>query len=362
MMRLMCATSRRVLVFRCLGIAALLTSLPTAHGAEPQVGLRSLAMGDSLRAMATQSEGMLLNPSGLALTKQFQVSGFYSLRLPSVGHFLHASMSDSITNSHFALGLYYNYLHETPHFAYRLRNGGDSFAQTVQGAEIIRTGHESGTALAVPIGERVSIGATLKYGYYTLRSQLGQDMAPPGQSAADGRIDAENGVDLGSVGHVVTFDVGATVRPFGGLHIGVVGQNLWPHGYEMPTLLGIGLGYQFTDRLMLAADTVINFTGNETCVDMSGASCGETVRRTTVRFGIGGEYAIAGKVPLRLGYLYDDNLHRHHATFGLGYMSSDPGFALDVSVRQAVNAGQETVLLIGFRILRDAVPSGEGGP
>jgi hypothetical protein len=28
---------------------------------------------------------------------------------------------------------------------------------------------------------------------------------------------------------------------------------------------------------MLAADTVINFTGNETCVDMSGATCGETV-------------------------------------------------------------------------------------
>jgi hypothetical protein len=228
-----------------LELQQLLTSISASDGSRCGACrsdcARSLAMGDSLRAMATQSEGMLLNPSGLALTKQFQVSGFYSLRLPSVGHFLHASMSDSITNSHFALGLYYNYLHETPHFAYRLRNGGDSFAQTVQGAEIIRTGHESGTALAIPIGERVSIGATLKYGYYTLRSQLGQDMAPPGQSAADGRIDAENGVDLGSVGHVVTFDVGATVRPFGGLHIGVVGQNLWPHGYEMPTLLGIGL-------------------------------------------------------------------------------------------------------------------------
>ncbi|MBP6609225.1 MAG: hypothetical protein KA258_06595, partial [Deltaproteobacteria bacterium] len=64
-------------------LAVLLTGSAVAQAAEPQVGVRSLAMGDSLRAMATQSEGMLLNPSGLALTKQFQATGFYSLRLPS---------------------------------------------------------------------------------------------------------------------------------------------------------------------------------------------------------------------------------------------------------------------------------------
>ena len=75
--------SRRTWVSALL--AVLLTGSAVAHAAEPQVGVRSLAMGDSLRAMATQSEGMLLNPSGLALTKQFQATGFYSLRLPSFG-------------------------------------------------------------------------------------------------------------------------------------------------------------------------------------------------------------------------------------------------------------------------------------
>ena len=347
---------------RFVGCAASLLLVSIAHAAEPQVGLRSLAMGDSLRAMATQSEGLLLNPSGIAITKQFQASGFYSLRLPSFGHFLHASLADSVTNRYFALGLYYNYVYEKPRFAYRLRSGGEAFTQTVYGTEIVRTGHETGSAVAIPIGERVAIGATVKYANYSLRSQLGQDMAPPGLSAADSRIDAEKGVDLGSTGHIVTFDIGATFRPMGGLHIGVVGQNLWPHGYELPTLLGMGLGYQFTDRLMLAVDTVVNFTGNEACSDMSGATCGETVRRTTVRVGAGGEYAIAGKVPLRLGYLYDNDLRRHHVSFGLGYISQDPGFALDVSVRQSVTAGKETVMLIGFRILRDGIPGGEGGP
>jgi len=360
MMQSMPSRSRLADFAKLAGLTALVTEISVVHGAEPQVGVRSLAMGDTLRAMATQSEAMLLNPSGMAVDKQFQVSGFYSLRLPSLGHFLHAAVSDSVTNRYFALGLYYNYLHETPHFGFRLRNGGDDFAQVVRGAEIIRTGHESGTSLAVPIGERVFLGATLKYGYYTLRAKLGDDMAPPGQSAADARIDKENGVDLGSIDHVVTFDVGATVRPFAGLHIGIVGQNLWPHGHELPTLLGIGLGYRLGERLLLAADTVVNFTGTQLCTDMSPTTCNETASKTTVRFGIGAEYAIAGRVPLRLGYLYDDNLRAHHATFGLGYMNLDPGFAVDFSVRQRITAGTETVMLIGLRFLRDGGPSEAG--
>ncbi len=335
--------------------------ISVADAAEPMVGVRSLAMGDSMRAVATQSEAMLLNPAGLAMTRQFQVTGFYSLRLPSMGHFLHAAISDSVTNRYFALGLYYNYLRETPRFGFRLRGGGDDFVQSVQGAEVVRSGHESGTALAIPIGERLTLGASLKYAYYSLRAQLGQDMAPPGQSAADSRIDRENSVDLGSTGSVVTFDFGATLRPFGGLSIGVVGQNLWPHGYELPTLLGIGLGYQVGDNLLLAADTVINFTGHETCSDMTASTCNETARRTTVRVGAGAEYMIVGKVPLRLGYLYDDNIRGHHATMGLGYTSKDPGFAFDVSVRQRVAPGNETVLLFGIRILRDGMAGGEGG-
>jgi hypothetical protein len=62
-------------------------------------------------------------------------------------------------------------------------------------------------------------------------------------------------------------------------------------------------------------------------------------------------------VPLRLGYLYDNDLRAHHTTFGLGFISRDPGFAIDVSVRQRVSGGSETVLLIGLRILRDGGPS-----
>jgi len=332
---------------------------PQAYAAEPVVGIRSLGMGDTLRAMASQSEAMLLNPAGLGLSKQFQASGFYSLRLPSLGHFLHASISDSVTNRYFALGLYYNYLHETPRFGFRLRAGGDELVQKVVDAPIVRDGHESGASLAIPLGERFSLGGSLKYAHYSLRAQLGSDIAPPAQTAADSRIDRENSVDLGSVGSVVTFDIGLALRPFAGFHVGVVGQNLWPHGVELPTLLGIGLGYDFGNRLLLAADTVIDFTGHETCADMTFATCNETTRQTTVRVGAGAEWTIAGKVPVRLGYLYDDFLRGHHVSGGLGYVAQDSGFAVDVSFRQRVSSGAETVLLFGIRILRDGA-SGNG--
>ena len=37
---------------------------------------------------------------------------------------LHASVSDSVTQQYLAIGLYYNFFHETPHFSYRLAEGG----------------------------------------------------------------------------------------------------------------------------------------------------------------------------------------------------------------------------------------------
>lgn len=328
-----------------------------AHGAEPMVGIRSLAMGESLRALPQQSEALLLNPAGLEQKQQFHVSGFYSLRLPSMGHFLHASISDSVTNRYFALGLYYNYLHETPQFAFRLRTTNPGEDQQIVGAAIVRDGHESGTSLALPVGQRMSLGATLKYAHYSLVAKLGEEQLGAGRAFDDSRVDRENNVDLGSIGSVVSFDVGMVLRPFAGLHLGVVGQNLWPHGSELPTMLGIGLGYAWDDRLILALDTVINFTGHEACTDMTQTTCTETSKQTTVRVGLGGEYSIAGKVPVRLGYMYDDWLAGHHVTAGLGYVSGSSRWAIDVGLRQRVSPSSETVLLIGLRVLSGGLPS-----
>lgn len=329
-----------------------------AWAADPIVGLRSLAMGDTLRGAATEAEGPLLNPSGMAVTQKFQVSGLYSLRLPSLGHFVHLSIVDSVTNRRVALGLYYSFVQENPHYAFPLAEGpySDGTMQrviTVDGARISRNGNESGISVALPISERFSLGATVKYAYYSLKAQLEPSMIPSGYNFNLSRLDKERGVDLGSSGHSVTFDFGATLRIVDQLRLGVVGQNLWPQGHELPIRLGLGLAYRAGERLLLAGDAVINFSGSEDCVTVELDRCTETTRRTTTRLGLGMEYSILSRVPLRLGYSYDNTQGSQAVTGGIGYINQSPAFALDFAFRQRVDAGAETVLLLGFRVIRD---------
>jgi hypothetical protein len=320
------------------------------------VGLRSLAMGDTLRGAATGAEGELLNPSGLALERKFDVSAFYSLRAQSLGHFLHASISDSVTQKYVAIGLYYNYWHETPHFTYALGEGGASTrAFIVDGYDVVRQGTEAGTVIAIPLGDRFSFGVAMKYAYLSYTSQLHQGDVPDDFIYQNPSINGDHVVDLGSPGNVVSFDIGATLRLISELRIGVVGQNLWAHGVDMPTRLGIGLSYKVSEQLIFAADGVIDFTGSASCVaiSMQNGLCIDTKANTSFRIGGGLEYVAAAKVPLRVGYMYDSYLNAHHVSGGLGYVDTANGYGIDLSLRQQVSAGTETVALIGFRVIKN---------
>src|SRR5262249_18457220 len=106
--------------------SAILGAAAPALAVDPVVGIRSLAMGGSLRALAEGDEGTLLNPSGIAVLRQFAAGGSYSFRAQTGGHFLHASVSDSVTQKYLALGLYNTFFYETPSYAYRLAEGGTS--------------------------------------------------------------------------------------------------------------------------------------------------------------------------------------------------------------------------------------------
>lgn len=325
-----------------------------AEAAEPAYGVRSLAMGESMRAAATGAEGSLINPSGIAISRLFAATAFYSLRVQTLGHIAHASVSDSVAQKFLALGLYYNFIYETPHFSYRLPEGGNTGRLVlVEGSKIVRTGSESGVVVAVPITDRFSIGGSLKYGYYTLTSQLTDGTVPADFNYQSPLIDQDHNVDLGSVGHVVTFDLGVTARLWDELRVAVVGQNLWPHGIELPSRLGIGLSYRPSSRWLVAADAVINFTGILMCTGQEADPCSEQKARTTARFGGGVEYSIASRVPLRAGYVYDTELEAHHVTGGLGYMHAERGIGVDFALRQRVDGGTETVLLLGLRLVKE---------
>lgn len=324
---------------------------PRAWAVDPVVGIRSLAMGDSLRGFASGDAGLLLNPSGIAMQRQFYTGGFYSLRPQTLGHFLHTSIADSVTQRYLALGLYNTFFYETPHFSYRLSEGENSNRViTVRGNDIVRTGNEAGLVLAVPLGERFAMGGTIKYGYFSLLSQLHPEDVPPDFTYANPLINGDRKVDLGSVGHVVSFDVGATLRLFNELRLGVVGQNLWAHGTEMPTRLGIGLSYRPSERLLLAADALIDFTGSESCIAVTNGLCTDKEKRTVYRLGGGVEYIVKNVAPLRLGYLYDSNDGAHYISGGVGYLDLMRNYGIDLSLRQQVSAGTETVVLLGVRV------------
>jgi hypothetical protein len=326
-----------------------------ALAADPLSGNRSLAMGDTLRAYASGSEGALLNPSGIAVTRQFSSAAFYSLRTQSLGHSLHASLADSITQEYLAIGIYYNYIHESPHFAYRLGEGGmSSRVVTIRDSDIVRSGSEAGIVVAIPFADRFAVGAIVKYGSFSTRSQLQPSSVPGDFSYANPAIDGDHSVDLGSTGSIVSFDLGATLRLISELRVAVVGQNLWAHGFEFPSRLGLGLSYKLGDRLLVAGDAVIDCTSAESCVAfaMDTNLCSQTAARRTYRLGAGAEYVIAGVIPFRAGYLYDQDYRRHHISGGLGYLDLERGFGIDLSFRQSVSSGSETVLLAGFRVLK----------
>ncbi len=335
------------------------------HAAEPAEGTRSLAMGDTLRAAATGSEGVLLNPSGIAITRMLTAAAFYSLRVQTLGHILHASISDSLMQRWISLGLYYNFIYETPKFAYRLTEGGPNpRTLIVQNSKIVRTGSESGIVVAVPISDRFSLGGTVKYGDYSLKSTLGDGSVPADFNYQSPRVDMDHNVDLGTISHVVTFDLGFTARIYDELRIAVVGQNLWAHGIELPSILGLGVSYRPSTRWLLAGDAVINFTGNVNCIGMSADKspnnstdnatdpCVETSNQTTWRMGLGVEYAIADKVPVRVGYMFNSELDAHHISGGIGYLSVERGFGVDFAIRQRVQGGDETVMLLGLRYVK----------
>ncbi len=323
-------------------------------------------MGDSLRAAATGAEGVLLNPSGIAILRQYVVTGFYSLRLQSLGHAVHVSITDSLTQAKVAMGLYYNFIYESPTVGYNVPEGAPSNRvfnsrdavldpNHTWPTNLTRTGHEVGIVTAFPLGDHFSIGITTKYGYYSTTAQLPTPSAmgplPTNFAPTNPAVDKNFVYDLGSLSSVVNFDVGLTVHTSSGLNIGLVGQNLWGHSDEQPSTLGGGLAYAGSTRFTLSADALVNFTGNQECVGMAPNPCAQTANRTTVRTGGGLEYAVADRVPVRAGYLFDSNLGSHSITAGLGYFT--PSFGLDFGMRQRLAGGNETVLLLGFRIFRD---------
>ncbi|MEO6950266.1 MAG: hypothetical protein ABI321_00530 [Polyangia bacterium] len=309
-------------------VAVLCLGAGRAEAQADYVGTRALGMGEALRANAAGASAILLNPSGMSLSRGYVVEAGYGIRVEDVGHHAFVAIVDSVT-SRVAAGLYYEYIHANPKLGFDWAGG------RVADDKLTRSGHAAGISLSIALGERFLLGASVKYLHFDTNAPL-----PAGTHPSKLSLDHINGV---------TFDVGATFKLHPKFQIAAVGYNLWNHGSrETPTSAGFGLSFIPIPTLLINFDGVANFTGYKTLVVTDDPSVVKYKFKPTGRFGPGIEWLIASKVPVRAGFVYDTGLNAAYVTAGTGYFGQS--FAVDLSYRGKVTGGVENFLMIGLRL------------
>jgi hypothetical protein len=186
-------------------------------------------------------------------------------------------------------------------------------------------------ALAMPLGDYVSIGATGRW----LRVDQAVAAGPLGHSLAS------DGTTNGSVFNAFTFDVGATASLGDSLRVGVVGHNLTNPGNALaPTTGAFGVGYG-TQTFSVEADGLLDFT---TYGSLQGRVMG------------GAELFLADHYAIRAGWRYDTGTRLHTPSLGFGYI--DPRWSVELGLRRDLASDHaSTFAVLSLRYFYDAAGS-----
>lgn len=254
------------------GPAAAVEELPTP-GASDLSRARALSLGNAFRAVATSNDALFLNPAGMAAGRKYAVDGSFTLSPATDLRLWSFSVVDSKT-SPIAAGAAYSLLR------------GDGLEGEVKGS-VAHLG------LAVPLAGFGSLGFGGKY--------LSFDRPDPT--------------------HAITADVGLLVRLAGQLSAGAVATNVIDvKSDEAPFGAGFGLAYGDDVSFRLAGDVAFDLSRED--------SSPATVHA-------GGEYFVAGGLPLRVGFRRDVEASRNHVSGGLGFVT--PTFGADVAYVQGLD-------------------------
>jgi hypothetical protein len=315
----------------CVVFLLALCSARAAFAQADFVGVRALGMGEAMRTMATGATGPLMNPAGMSLVRQYVIEGMYGFSVEDLGHRAHVAVVDSIT-TRVAASLFYTFINTSPKVGFEWAGG------RVESATLTRQGHAAGLSLSIPLGDRFILGATIKYINFETSAPL-----PAGTVPDKLKLDQVNGV---------TFDVGMIVRLGDRFRIALTGQNLWDHGSrESPLMLGMGVGVFPIPALAIAFDAAVNFTGFTTYSYDPTTGAASRNFKAEGRFGPGLEWLISGKVPVRIGVVYDSGLPATFLTAGLGYVSQKWG--IDLAYRGKISNGVDNILMLGLRLFVD---------
>jgi opacity protein-like surface antigen len=264
---------------------------------------RSTALSGALRVLGNPTEGLFQNPANMASQRVYHLGALAAIWPEAQRQSYGASAVDSIvSSSRLAGGL-----------------GGVLTFQDPNGIE--RTAKDARFALAFPFGDKFFVGAA---GRYLVLNQDGR--GPLGDSAASG------GLRDSAIAKTLSFDAGMTLRPTELFALSLVGTNLTNPGLTFaPTTFGGGAGVG-SRTFSVEIDGIADFT---------------TWGRTTARVMGGGELLVADRVPLRLGYRWDQGASSHALSGGIGY--NDPAFSAEIGVRRTVSGDAATAVVIGFK-------------
>lgn len=276
-------------MFGVLLTFAMMGSLITGDFApgEEYAGARSIGMNYATRSIVDGNDAIFLNPAGMAMGARYNINIDYLHRFDKNVAYPSISLVDS-QSCPLAMGLAYSWE----------RAVDKSFSN-----------HHVYLALAYQIFRMMSVGITLKY-----------------QHGGGNLLDFDH----------FTGDVGILFNPIAGLRLGVIGYNLFSVGEGkeyMPIMLGASIGY-LGGSFAASFDFVADFYDKED---------------TTLRFSVGGEYTIAKMIPLRVGYMWNEENDIHRWSIGAGFIT--PIGNLDIGFRQNVHNTKDCELTAGFRFL-----------
>lgn len=277
-------------------LAPTLARAQVQQASEATVTPRIMGLGGSGHALSSSTSGIFVNPGAMGQTRAYHVDSSV-LFDPTTDRWAFGGAVADTTRDKFGAGLAYTF-------------------NTVSGSDNPHDSHEVRLALSVNLAESIAIGVTGRYIDFGGRNST---VAAPRGTNYEG----------------VTLDAGVFFRPIRMLTLGVTGYSLTnPATALAPLALGAGVGLFPIENLAFVADAFIDFG---------------TFSTPRVRWSGGAELMVQ-RVPIRLGYAYDDtrlSQGAHMVTAGLGYI--DQRFGVEAAMRQEVSGGSQTTLLLNVR-------------
>jgi hypothetical protein len=274
-------------------------------------GARTTAMGGALNALGVSTAALSLNPANMTLARVYHLEAMAGLS-PEAGRQTYGlAIVDSVINSS------------------RLAGGIEGAASSLDPDGLHRTWTDVRAALALPLGDYFTVGATGRWLHVNQSSGAGPFGSPDYVSG---------GTSSGPILNLLTFDAGATAV-LGGFRVGVVGHNLTNPGTALaPTTAAAGIGFQ-SDVFAIEADGLLDFT---------------TFGSTQGRVMGGGELFLADHYAVRLGWIYSTGTKLNTPSFGFGYI--DPRWSVEAAVNHDLESSHASSLFVlSLRYFYDAV-------